>query len=94
MNKENESSAKEILDKIYTKLEQIDDDKDYYTDSFKLSTIKLYIEVEEYQKPIKILEKLHKQDENNAEVIYLLSFCHFKLLNLYTSLELIEDCLK
>lgn len=60
LNKENEDQAKQTLDKIYLKLEQIEDEKDYYTESFKISTVKLFIEVEEYEKPLTILEKLHK----------------------------------
>lgn len=33
-------------------------------------------------------------DDSNLEILYLLSFCHYKVGNYYTALELIEELQK
>ena len=80
------------LFKITEYLKNLEDEDDYYTDSFKIQTVKLFIEVEEYAEPIGMLENLLKENAKNAEVLYLISFCNWKLKNYYHALEFIEGC--
>eukprot|EP01095_Lingulamoeba_sp_RSL-Kostka_P016287 TRINITY_DN7920_c0_g1_i1.p1 TRINITY_DN7920_c0_g1~~TRINITY_DN7920_c0_g1_i1.p1 ORF type:complete len:346 (+),score=125.03 TRINITY_DN7920_c0_g1_i1:185-1222(+) len=55
------------------------DEKDWPSYTTRYSTAKLLIELENFEKAAKILEKLVNEDDENAECIYLLCFCYDKL---------------
>jgi len=56
-------------------------DPELYPLDFKIQVAKLLIEVEDFEHSKDLLLKLLDYDEQNPELLYLLSFCYYKLAN-------------
>jgi len=55
---------------------------------------KNFIELEIYDKAAKVFDLLTKQDDENIEFWYLISFCHFKLKNYNYSMKCLKNVKK
>jgi tetratricopeptide (TPR) repeat protein len=87
-------TAAVYLDKLVLKYKLLSDTENFdneYSNETLLHMVRTMIDVQAYANALVILEDLILDDDKNAEVLYLLSYCNFFLKNYLTCEEYLED---
>ncbi|OWZ17668.1 hypothetical protein PHMEG_0008359, partial [Phytophthora megakarya] len=91
---QNKEAADELLEETYRRLHENCDENSLPSLEFRTATGKMLIEVERYEQACDVLEGVMQEDDENAELWFLVGTCYRAMDDLPNALEFFEKCQK
>uniref|UniRef100_A0AAV1UIU2 Assembly chaperone of rpl4 n=1 Tax=Peronospora matthiolae TaxID=2874970 RepID=A0AAV1UIU2_9STRA len=89
---QNKEAAEELLDETYRRLTEHCTVDSLPSLEFRTATGKMLIEVERYEQACDVLEGVMQEDDENAEIWFLVATCYRAMDDLPSALEFFEKC--
>ncbi|CAI5733017.1 unnamed protein product [Peronospora destructor] len=89
---QNKDAADELLDETYRRLNENCTEESLPSLEFRTATGKMLIEVERYEQACDVLEGVMQEDDENAELWFLVGTCYRAMDDLPNALEFFEKC--
>uniref|UniRef100_M4B8Z2 Bacterial transcriptional activator domain-containing protein n=1 Tax=Hyaloperonospora arabidopsidis (strain Emoy2) TaxID=559515 RepID=M4B8Z2_HYAAE len=89
---QNKKAAEELLEKTYRRLTEHCTEDSLPSLEFRTATGKMLIEVERYEQACDVLEGVMQEDDENAEIWFLVATCYRAMDDLPNALEFFEKC--
>ncbi|CEG44895.1 Tetratricopeptide TPR1 [Plasmopara halstedii] len=89
---QNKEGADSLLNETYRRLNENCDDESMPSLDFRTATGKMLIEVERYEEACDVLEGVMQEDDENAELWFLVGTCYRAMDDLPNALEFFEKC--
>jgi tetratricopeptide (TPR) repeat protein len=89
---QNKEAADGLLEETYRRLNENCDEDSLPSLEFRTATGKMLIEVERYEQACDVLEGVMQEDDENAELWFLVGTCYRAMDDLPNALEFFEKC--
>ncbi|KAL4175701.1 hypothetical protein KRP22_000663 [Phytophthora ramorum] len=89
---QNKEAADGLLEETYRRLNESCDEDSLPSLEFRTATGKMLIEVERYEQACDVLEGVMQEDDENAELWFLVGTCYRAMDDLPNALEFFEKC--
>ncbi|CAH0477743.1 unnamed protein product [Peronospora belbahrii] len=89
---QNKEAADELLEETYRRLNENCTEEFLPSLEFRTATGKMLIEVERYEQACDVLEGVMQEDDENAELWFLVGTCYRAMDDLSSALEFFEKC--
>ncbi|CAI5731255.1 unnamed protein product [Hyaloperonospora brassicae] len=89
---QNKEAAEELLEETYRRLTEHCTEESFPSLEFRTATGKMLIEVERYEQACDVLEGVMQEDDENAELWFLVATCYRAMDDLPNALEFFEKC--
>lgn len=89
---QNKEAADGLLEETFRRLNENCDEESMPSLEFRTATGKMLIEVERYEQACDVLEGVMQEDDENAELWFLVGTCYRAMDDLPNALEFFEKC--